>query len=608
MRWFGGFSGPAAISRAPAGGRAVWPELPVCWTVGDWAEHEVRATRKGHRSIVVFGSSDITWADLSCLALHGVPDDVAWRWPGGYTVVEVTDDATTIWTDLGGAWPIYVTAADGGVYWSSSSRALAGLTMTGPDVEQLAARLLAPSVPILLDSRSAFTDIQRIPAGHRGTLPAGGPARPWRPVWTPRPRSGSPAARLRDELAAAVALRLGTASTLTVDLSGGYDSTALTLLAANMSRLGREVTGVTVYPVGRPSGGDLDYARMAAERSGILHRLMPLDVEHAPYSRLGAVPVTDEPAPSTIAHARVSGQLEWMRETLGTDCHMTGDGGDSLLCSPPIMLADLVAAGQYRRAWAETLKWARLRRLPPWPLLSSAYRTARTSRTDALRDLAIMLRNGRSQSRTDGDIRWYATDPVPPWATMEACEQAATVAERVAERTAPAPATLFAAITAADSMAEVGRTARADVQLAEFTGVSLHNPFTDSRVIDAYLSIPLAERPGPADYKPILRDALCDLFPAALAARITKGDFNPDHYGGMRANLAELHSLADGRLAALGLVDPAAFRRTLSMTAAGLPVPFSTVEPAVAAEVWLRAVDMAQPVAWSAAQHGRGAV
>jgi asparagine synthase (glutamine-hydrolysing) len=288
-----------------------------------------------------------------------------------------------------------------------------------------------------------------------------------------------------------------------------------------------------------------------------------------------------------------------MRHTLGTDCHMTGDGGDSLLCSPPIMLADLLATGHNRRGVVETIRWARLRRLAVWPLLRSACRTSRTYRNDALASLSVDLFTGLRRYATYGEIGWCATDSIPPWATYEARARVAAVASALPEQI-PEPASgSFATAVTAEGMAEVGRSARADVQLAEAVGVSLHNPFTDSRVIDAYLSVPLNERPGPADYKPVLREALADLFPAVLAGRTTKGDFNPDHYHGMRTNLAELHALADGRLAALGLVDPADFRRTLTMTAAGLPVPFSTVEPAVAAEVWLRALGDAPHVVWT---------
>jgi asparagine synthase (glutamine-hydrolysing) len=151
----------------------------------------------------------------------------------------------------------------------------------------------------------------------------------------------------------------------------------------------------------------------------------------------------------------------------------------------------------------------------------------------------------------------------------------------------------------AETMAEVGRTARADVQLAEFCGISLHNPFTDSRVIDTYLSVPSTQRPGPADYKPILRRALADVLPPALKARATKGDFNTDHHRGMRAARTYLHKLADGHLAAHGLLHPVRLRQMLTRAAAGVPVASAMVEPVVTAEVWLRALHAAPPIPWT---------
>lgn len=65
------------------------------------------------------------------------------------------------------------------------------------------------------------------------------------------------------------------------------------------------------------------------------------------------------------------------------------------------------------------------------------------------------------------------------------------------------------------------------------------------------------------------------------------------------ANFTALHELVDGRLAALGLVDQDALRRSLDHAAAGMPVAFSEFEPVLAAEVWLRAVEAtAGPPQW----------
>ncbi len=595
MLGFGGFSGPVAEQRVPLDSRHVWPGIPGCWLTGEWRAFEVRTLSARGQSVAVFGPCALGRADLAELATRGAPDDVAWRWSGSYTVVHRDASGTTVWTDLGGAWPIYTTTADEGVYWSSSARTLAALDRKGVDQDRLAAWLLAPGVPALLARRSAFAGVDAVPAGHRLFLPTfGQPAT--RRVWRPTPRHGAHAGRLRAELAGAVAVRVDAASTPSVDLSGGFDSSALALLAAERLSPDRRVTGVTVHAAGVTDHGDLPYARLVGDHPGIVHRLMPLGVDQVPYSGLGGVPVTDEPAPSTVAYARFAAQLDWMRERIGSDCHLTGDGGDTLLSPGPIMLADLVNAGRPVRAWVETVRWARLRRVSTRPLFAVARRTARVGRRAALVALADTLRTGRPVPA--GATSWFPLGAVAEWSTSESRGRAARVAAAVAELADPDPRADFTAYVIAEAMADVGRTARADVELAGAHGTALHNPFVDSRVVDVGLSVPLVDRPGLAEYKPTLAAGMADLFPAELATRTTKGTFTSDYYGGIRANLPALSGLADGHLAICGLVDVPALRRTLRMAAAGVPDAFTTIEPFVRAEVWLGAVLAAGPVHW----------
>lgn len=361
MLWFGGFNGKTAPPQVPGGVRNLWPTVPGAWLHGTWPAHEVRTTHTRRRCLAVLGPCGATADELAQLAVHGVPDNVAWRWPGSYTVVAADDDGTTIWTDVGAACPVYTLTADGGVYWSSSSRALAGLTGNRVDADWLAAWLLARGVSALTDGRSAFTNVAALPPGHRVLVSANGTV-DTRPVWRPRPQHADHAALLRAELTAAVAVRVDVAESPTADLSGGYDSTSLVLLAAERLHPGRAVTGVTLHPEGIMSGGDASYARLAGRTPGIDHQWLPLGAEHRPYSALDRVPVTDEPAPSALGYASFSAQLQWLREQRESDCHMTGDGGDALLCTPALFLADLVRARRYGRAVADTVRWARLAR------------------------------------------------------------------------------------------------------------------------------------------------------------------------------------------------------------------------------------------------------
>lgn len=611
MLWFGGFSGKGTALRVPVGVRNLWSTAPCCWLSEEWPAHEVRTTQTGRRALAVIGPCGIPDGELTRLAIHGVPDDVAWRWPGSYTVVQADDDGITLWTDLGGAWTIYTLSADGGVYWSSSSRALAGLTSSRVDVDRLAAWLVAPGVSALLNGRSAFADVKPLPPGHRVSLSANGSVDA-RPVWRPGPRLGDHAERLRAELSAAVAVRVDRAVSPTVDLSGGYDSTGLALLTAEWLHPDRPVTGVTLHPEGVMSGGDISYARLAARHPGIDHRLMPLGTEHSPFGALDQVPVTDEPAPSTLGYAALSGQLHWIRERVGSDCHMTGDGGDALLCTPALFLADLVRTGRYRRALAETVQWARLTRQSVGPLFRAAVRTARTTRATALDALARSLTERGHQPSTNsasyGDVAWFPRVRAQPWSTDGLRDRVAALASSLVDSADPARWPDWTTRYVAEVMAAMGRTARTEVQLAESCDVPLHNPYCDSRLIDACLSVPLDKRPGPADYKPIMRRALADLFPPELARRVTKGDLSADYYHGLRVHLADVDGLADGQLAELGLVDPAAFRSTLALAAAGIPAAYGTVEPVVSAGVWLRAMDKAPAVPWKAAASVQGVV
>lgn len=598
MRWFGGFSRPAAPPSIPAGARSLWPTLPGCWLVGSWPQSEVRACREGGVAVAVLGPCGADATEVARLLLDGVPDGVAWRWPGSYTVVRTSAEETTIWSDLGGAWPMYTTVVAGGVYWSSSARSLAGLTRGGVDVDRLASTLVAPSAAGLVEGRSFFADVDVAPPGHRISLSDNGSISAV-PVWRPTHVHRDHVRRLRVELSASVAVRVDGARAPSVDLSGGFDSTSLALLAAGQLYPAATVTGVTLHPQGTSYGGDLSYARLAGAHPGITHRLLPLGAQHRPYGRLGEVPAGDEPAPSTIGYAAFSHQMRYLAE-LGSDCHMTGDGGDALLWTPSLFLADLVRARRYPRALTEAVRWARVTRRPVTPLLRAAMRTAGTTRAAALADLARSLRTPAAQPATKrGDVAWFPPVGFAQWATQSLRDRIASIASSLVDSDDPAWWPDHTTRHIADAIATTGRTAHADAQLAGACGVGLHNPYCDSRLIDTVLSIPGDDRSGPAEYKPLMRHAMADLFPPALAMRVTKGDLSADYYQGLRANLADVHALTDGHLVAAGLVDPAAFTATLTLAAAGIPAAYSSVEQVVSAEVWLRALHTAPDVAWT---------
>ncbi|MQS17403.1 albusnodin/ikarugamycin family macrolactam cyclase [Streptomyces kaniharaensis] len=595
---FGGFTRGSGVLR-PAGATCLGPNA-LLWQTGTPGARSFSTPDGGQ--VAILGPCGATDAELRSLARRPLPEDVSWRWSGAYAVVEQRGQRTVVHTDPAGALPLYATRYEGGWAWSSSARALADLTSAGVDPVRVAVAVFLPHVPAAVGTRTFFTGVKQLLPGTRTELAAGRDLR-CAMVWRPDPLPGLAHHRLRSALEEAVRLRVAGDPDLTCDLSGGLDSSSLALLAATARPDSGTLHAVTVHPAGQTDGADLSYARLAAaHQPRLVHHLLPLSAEHLPYTDITAVPVTDEPAPSTLTRARLEGQLRWMRDRLGSRTHLTGDGGDSVLFVPAAHLADLLRHRLYRRAAAEAAGWARLRHRPVLPLLREARALTRTDRAQALADLATALEDGASQTGR-GDVRWFPALPLPQWATGAAAGMLADAVHEAAAATDPLPDLDLVVRILVDEVREVARTAAADAQLAAASGIELHNPFLDASVVDAVLRTEVRARPPVHSYKPVLARAMASVLPDALASRTTKGSFNADHYTGLRAALPELQRLADGRLAALGLVDPVLLRAHLAQAAAGIPMSLAPLEQALAAEAWLRTLDRTATT-WSRSREG----
>ncbi|OLM28609.1 Asparagine synthetase [glutamine-hydrolyzing] [Pseudonocardia sp. Ae717_Ps2] len=568
VRWFGGRGtaapGPAHTGTGctgagyPAGACALGRDVRTAWVCGDWPSSQAATVQGPGPTVAVLGRARCDVEVLEHWVRHGVPDSAVTALSGGYTVVEITDEATVVLTDPGWVQPIYTaTTADGAPLWGSSAVALAALIGADVDDTWLHAHLRpahSTEPGSGTGARSAFAGVTAVPPGARLTVSASGTTiRPLATAGDPSSGPDRPADRLRGAMQGAVAeIAAGASSTgqaVAADCSGGMDSTSLAMLlaqcrTARAEELRHAAVAVTVHPAGTTAGGDLDYARAAVAyaRTGLAglartveHLLCPLDDRHLPYGRMGElVPATDEPAPSTVAIARFDAELALLAGR-GVGDLVTGDGGDTLLGPQPGYLPDL-AATRTLHSQAQLLRhalgWARLRRTAVWPLLAQARAAAARGETG----------------------------------------------EAARTRTA---------------MRVVARTARADAQITEqLHGITLHNPFTDPTVVDAALAVPGPLRAAPGDYKPVLRQAMAGLLPESVTGRRTKGDFTPDQYRGLRTHLQALTGLVDGELAARGLIDPDRYRALLTRAAAGAPgIGFHQLNPVLATEVWLRALD-----------------
>ncbi|MFF2846902.1 albusnodin/ikarugamycin family macrolactam cyclase [Streptomyces sp. NPDC058001] len=549
MRWFGGSvsAGRAAI---PVGARMVWSDPPL-WTAGPWPDRLVR-TRDGEGArITVFGTCSAQHADLGeALTARNLASTVG-DWAGTYTVVRLQSSGDVeIITDAASACPLYMVRTSGGVVWGSSSFALSSLTRSRVDADWLASYLCDRQMPRA--DRSAWTGVVPIPPGHCLTLAAGTGAASASEWWVPAARSYEQALLVvRRTLTEGVRTRVE-GVTASADLAG-TDSTTLAVIAARYG----PVATTTLHPEDVTEGGDLTYAR-ALTIPSLSRTYFPLGPRHLPFAPgRDRLPVTDEPAPSTPLWSLFSEQLRAVART-GTVCHLTGDGGDNLFLPPPTHLADLARHGRLIRTTADAHAWARLRRTSPWPVIRSALRG----------DAHRLARP------------WLAT---PPWAAAPAV---------TAGTGRNADAVLVADVRGA------ARLAHADIQLAETLGVDLHNPYFDGALLEAVVSVPSWQRFSARRYKPVLIDAVGDLLPPSHRGRAAKGVFAADFHHGVRSHLARVLSMADGRLAAMGLIEPAPLQAAIRAVALGADTVWPSLLTVLGAEMWLESVEGAPATVW----------
>jgi asparagine synthase (glutamine-hydrolysing) len=587
-------------------GIPAWPDLTGVRLYGDWHPADVRRAEHERGRLLVLGhclaGAERVRRDFAEAMERGDLSSLS-RWPGACLRLVIRPGEMLALTDIAGQFPLYYSQRDGETVVASHAGLLAERHHRSPDPITLAARLACPGVLPLWGGRSPYQDVSRAGGGEVLRVTAGGPCvRASDAPTAGRLSRREGAEALRSALTHAVELRSGSGP-VTADLSGGLDSTSLAFLAARHSP--SPVRTVTYHQPLAPAG-DLVYALAFARlddriRPAVVHG----DDDTLPFRALGGSvrwpfgrhphPATDEPAPGLLAWQR---SLTRLTAHAPAGVHLTGEGGDAILGAPPSYLAEPARArrlgGLLRHCGAQ----ARLRHTSTAGL---AIRAVRLAQADPARQLVRLSRRLRTPEPTqltwpDAVSWWPFSGIAAGWLTPGVRDRLAEVAADPATHRAIRPG-LGPAGTA--SVTELRHSAEAQRHLRELghhVGVRVHAPFLDDAVVRAGLAVTAEQRADPHVSKPLLRSALAGLVPGPLFDRRTKGDYTAEEYRGARSAAPAIRGLlADSRLAALGVIEPAAVRATLDRFFTGAPVPLAGIGWMLATEVWLRTLDRAQP-------------
>lgn len=609
-KWFGGLSQRHAgttRSPVPSTARMLWDGGMSLWLAGQWRADEIRLVEMPGRRLAVLGICGASQVQLESALLRSkstTVDSCMLSWPGSYHVVLNDADGTAAYGDLAGARPVYYIDGADGVRFASSAFALVESPGAPVDWGWLGVRLLCQSGPELLGGRSPFADVAAVEPGHALLLSRTGYR--CERAWLPSPGRltlDGGAEALSTALISGVAARVAGAAQPTSDLSGGLDSSTITWLTASALGEGRRVPALTLIER-IPGNDDLQFARMLAGRHRLIeHHVVAVSHHGLPYSGLADVPLTDEPAPVAPTYARFRLWMDAVRQ-LGSDCHLTGHGGDAVLLAPPAYLADLRRGLDLIR---HCMAWARLRQRAPRALMVAARATAVTSQTQALRQLSkLILAAGAAPTPGvfEQRISWFPSIAPVHWFTSEARDLVADEIRKAAEECGASEGGIGDQLALAE-LHRLARGSRTDNHLANELSVQLHDPFLDNTVVQACMDVAAVDRTSPFVPKPLLRQAFNDLVPAVVLDRRTKGNYTASLHQGVRRNTTALHELLAGSLLVReGILNMPAVCRAID-DAIWQPIPFGSLDTVIATELWLQALDSSRR---SAPAHQTGKV
>ena len=466
---------------------------------------------------------------------------------------------------------------------------LAELVGTPVDEAALALRLLEP-LPHPLGERTTWHGINSTPPGSYLRIDGRQyvtTRRWWQPPLPSRPATAG-ATAVREALESSVRLHLAGRATVSTELSGGFDSTAVSYLAQR-ERTPLNAPAILAITAGSrdPLDDDHDWAALATRLNPALdHRILPAERLPLTYDSLAdaAAERIDEPSIAIAQRSRVLAVTALGRET-GSQVHLTGHGGDHLFVGLPTLSLDLLRT----RPMAALHRIATYRSMFGWSWPDTTRQLARHgSYRQWLARSAVSC--GRVADWRTPLLTWGVPATLPDWVTPYAADLVRGELGRAAATARPLAPTPGRHLEL-DGIRDGARLVRALTDITGRAGLPISAPFLDDRVIEAALSTRIDDRVQPHAYKPLLRQAMAGILPERLLARTTKGVGDLDLALGVREHATDLAGLwSDSRLAARGLVD--AERLTALCDQPEAPeLDDGALLTTVACELWLRAVD-----------------
>ncbi|AFZ26601.1 asparagine synthase (glutamine-hydrolyzing) [Cylindrospermum stagnale PCC 7417] len=592
----------------PSNGKLLWEDTNYLWLCGDWKKRQVIKFSESLVKLAIIGSCLASYETVVKLFKKAVRESEysqLMRLPGIYNLIVQDNADTYVFVDSAGVKTAFYAVHNSVITYSSLAIALQQLLKTEVDQSWLATFLSGSGTLSLVQKRTPFCGVQPIPPGHYLHISSGKLAckRYW---YKPQEyKSFSDAAEyLHEQLLTAVEGRVNLYGNISSDLSGGFDSTTLALIASKaLANQSKQLVTITEKTLSAIQSSDVKYAQQAASLYPNINPVMVEDFNlPSEYSGLESVPLIDIPDPVVLDMARIIYKMEIVKLS-GSQLHINGEGGDAVLSSSCSYCVDLLKQAKIIGFLQHILGWSRLATCSPLPLIMSSINLNFSSYQQWLmqkiKNKTLLVTTSNNLTNLEETITWDSLPKSTSWYTnklvdlvLEELYKWALIATPFADN--PGEHQAIAIIQG------MGSSIKAEQQVADIYDVNLESPFLDSSVIDACLSAKPEERTSPFAYKPLLIKAFQQDLPQSIFKRNTKGEYTADELIGFRENRHIIKEILNTSLLAdMGLVDIKKLQTAMQYFSIRLSDNMSFFNTTLSLEIWLRRLAQNNYSFWS---------
>jgi asparagine synthetase B (glutamine-hydrolysing) len=386
--------------------------------------------------------------------------------------------------------------------------------------------------------------------------------RPWRPSIRARSSPRRPEETLRALLDEAVAAALPRTGRSACELSGGLDSTSV---FATARRFDPDCAALTLFSAAGLIGDDEPYA--AAVIAALGGPWLRLDMDDYPLFAASPDRAAAEPGDETRdLLRRAYGDV---LAGAGIDVVLTGVGGDVVFGFgglPPVHLADPVAAGAWRAAFADAASWARARDdSRPWTHLLITFGLRPAWRHFWRRGLL---------SGAQRPPRWLE----PEFARLGRAHGGDR--QRTPRVAAPGRQYLWESVyrmAANEAASSARRRLPADTR----------HPLLHRPLVAFMLDQPWPQRDDGSQDRALQRRALSDRLPTVVAERSSKGGDQRLREASQARSVIDDWAPGSG-LIERGWIDPGLWRAQVARAGFGVFDGLPTFDAAIASDLWLK--------------------